>query len=364
MNQHSFSYRLRIAQNSGCGLCNQLYALSGCIDFLCEHKKGPIFIAVDQFLQQIGGDDTCPLGEVIDLAAFNDILAPLGVVLIDRKARLEVVKAMCGLEDITPQIAPLLIEKERGNTLYLSPFFLAGKTVSVQYRIGQGVFTATSDSAGLCIAFPDGEFMPSPQLYFGGSHNPLRFVHLLSSIPFTAPFIKDANREPCAKAGREPCAKLGQVTAVIHLRLEQDAIDSFSQQVAMTGAELKHRLEDKYIALIRRHVAPSTAILILSSDYDNRVMRFLHDEGYKVVTTEPKPYDKRELNAIHDLLTATVTDAKTFIGVYESSYSYTVMFRLFKIKPALNAVIFHMRQADKPELVFTSATNVDEMRSG
>lgn len=356
MNTHSFSYRLRIAQNSGCGLCNQLYALSGCIDFLLTQPRcleGPIFIAVDQFLQQIGGDDTCPAGEVIDLDAFNDILVPLGVVLLDRHARLEIVKATCDLEDITSQIAPLLLEKERGNTLYLSPFFLAGKTVSVQYRIGTGVFTATSDSNGLCIAFPYGEFMPSPQLYFGGSNNPLRFVHLLSSIPFTAPFVHCLARKP-----------LGQVTTVIHLRLEPDAIDSFSQQVALTGAELKCRLEDKYIAVIRRHVAPSTAVLVLTSDYDNRVMRFLRDEEYKVVTTEPKPYDKRELNAIHDLLTATATDAKTFIGVYESSYSYTVMFRLFKIKPALNAVIFHMKQLTKPELVFTSTTDVDEMRSG
>jgi hypothetical protein len=355
MNPHSFAYRLRIAQDAGCGLCNQLYALSGCIDFFCEqelNRKGPIFIAVDQFLQQIGTNDTCPVGDVIDLDAFNDILAPIGVVLIGRNARLEIVKAMCDLEDITAQIAPLLLEKERGNTLYLSPFFLAGKTVSVQYRIGRGVFTATSDDAGLCIAFPDGQFKPSPQLYFGGSHTPLRFVHLLSSIPFTAPFVEQRT------------VKFDQVTTVIHLRLEQDAINSFSQQIAMTGAELKSRLEDTYIAIIRRHVAPNTAVLVLSGDYDNRVVRFLHDEGYKVVTTEPKPWTKRELNAVHDLLAATDTDAKTFIGVYESSYSYTVMFRLFKIKPALNAVIFHMKQLNKPEMVFTAATSVDEMRSG
>jgi hypothetical protein len=126
-------------------------------------------------------------------------------------------------------------------------------------------------------------------------------------------------------------------------------------------------------------VAPGTTVLVLSGDYDNRVMQFLqgqsgqHPKGasigqqdaYRVITV-PKPYgERRELNAIHDLLAATANTAtKTFIGVYESSYSYTVMFRLFKIRPQTNAVIFHMKQLHKPEMVFTSTTDVDEMRRG
>ena len=152
---------------------------------------------------------------------------------------------------------------------------------------------------------------------------------------------------------------------LIHLRLEDDAVQSFSRQLNISPLDLKKQMERKYIAAIQKYIqpGPDEYTVVIANDYDNGVIRFLQSGGYNYKTTV-KVYATRECNAIHDLLFARYCN-HVFIGVYESSYSYTVMYRMFnETYLDSKAVILKMTEIDKPETVFDKHASIHDIRNG
>ena len=107
------------------------------------------------------------------------------------------------------------------------------------------------------------------------------------------------------------------------LRLEDDFIKHYSENLQMDENEIKRKLEKYYIHTIKKTILPSDLTVILTNDTNNEVIKFLLENNYKFVTTE-KNYKDREFNAIIDLEVGTICN-NIYLFVYESSFSYFLM---------------------------------------
>ena len=126
---------------------------------------------------------------------------------------------------------------------------------------------------------------------------------------------------------------------VFHLRLEDDAIKAWGNEVGMNDFSLyKKYLEEKYINIIKSFVTKDSLTIFLASDYDNRVIRYMRDNGYNYSTT-PKFEKARDVSAIVDMHIGAVCTG-VCVGVWESSYSYTLFDRV-KNKNGVRFIILY-----------------------
>jgi hypothetical protein len=141
---------------------------------------------------------------------------------------------------------------------------------------------------------------------------------------------------------------------ILHLRLEDDAITSFSRQNKTNFFDFQKKVEERYIEMIQKYIHPTDELtIVLSSDYKNGVIDFLSQKKYRFFCTS-KIYAYREINAIQDLLFYQYCN-HIFIGVYESSFSYTLMYKMFKREICENTrcIIFTVNDINAEEKIFT-----------
>ena len=394
-------FYLRIAKDLGCGLCNQLYALTGCLDHTLGKRVsswGQI-IVLDSFLKEIQTPQKCSVTDVFDLPKMNSILQPLSILLVAKEefTGVHITGVTLGETDITPRFLSTLVfdsllfvpqsfdlrcldkenkeDKERilQDTLKIH-CLIAKKPWLLSFQTENGKL---KEDLGFPLAFSSSvhhhRFQPSPQLYFGGTSNAQRFVFLLQNVIHFQSSFQTLSHNALRTFYVNETNKTTDSSLplhLIHLRLENDALQSFQNQPAFIGCftqqDLKQKMEKKYIHLIDKYIPKNEPVVVITSDTDNAVMTYLH-QHYPVFTSFPKPYVFREFNAIHDLLFASCPGIpfSVFIGVYESSFSYSVMYHLFRSQPqTVKSIIFKINCLDAPERCFTNSTPLDEMQRG
>jgi hypothetical protein len=127
----------------------------------------------------------------------------------------------------------------------------------------------------------------------------------------------------------------------IHLRLEDDAIECWSNENNMDSMQFKTVIEEKYIDEIKKNISKTDITIVLSHDYNNRVITFLKDNNYNYILT-PKMNTSRDVAAIYDLLIGQYCN-NVYIFVYESSFSYTLLCRIYerhRVKPIQLELVF------------------------
>lgn len=244
------TFYFKIAKDDMSGLCNQLYHLSGCIEYCVNNNINKLVIG--KFLKEVKTDKTCPISEILDIPKFNSFL---------KKYKIEVID-------------------------------------------GWELFESNKNL-----------FKTSPIPYMGQSKNAIFFIEILTNIPFLEKY-KDISKNQ---------VKHNHLN-VIHLRLENDAVECFSKELNIDPYVYKYINEYRYIKCIEKHIDKNTMIYVLTSDENNRVIQFLKENNYKFMTTQ-KVFQDRDVNAIIDLLIGCYC-TKTFIGSFDSSFSYTIMSKL------------------------------------
>jgi hypothetical protein len=78
---------LQVAKDAGCGLCNQIYAFTGCLDHTLEKKTGfkGTIIVLDSFLQEIQTQQKCPISHIFDLPKMNMMLYSFSILLVTKE---------------------------------------------------------------------------------------------------------------------------------------------------------------------------------------------------------------------------------------------------------------------------------------
>ena len=110
---------------------------------------------------------------------------------------------------------------------------------------------------------------------------------------------------------------------IIHLRLEQDAIDFWSEPNKMTRDNFKIKLSEKYINLITKLINKNDKSIILTYNTDNIVINYLKNNNYNYYVDEKTKNNNRELNAIIDMYNSKHCN-NIFIAVGGSTFSWTI----------------------------------------
>jgi hypothetical protein len=136
---------------------------------------------------------------------------------------------------------------------------------------------------------------------------------------------------------------------VIHLRIEDDAIEHFYAKCNVTKSLLKSMVETKYIKIIKDFFNKDDIIILLTYDLDNAVIHYLKTHHYKFIINDKKDKD-REMSAIHDILLGEYCN-NYYVCVWESSFSYALLSRINK-KPNVKTIqIRYENLQNEPEFI-------------
>jgi len=158
-------------------------------------------------------------------------------------------------------------------------------------------------------------YKESPILYFGTSENLKLFTKILNNIEFL-----DKHKEIAKKI-----INFNNYN-VIHLRLEEDAVNVYSKEINIHPDVYKTINEERYIHCIKKYIDKNVMTVVLTGDSNNNVVEYLKKNKYKYTLTS-KNFENREMNAIIDLIIGSMCN-KVFIGSYDSSFSFTILNRI------------------------------------
>jgi len=141
---------------------------------------------------------------------------------------------------------------------------------------------------------------------------------------------------------------------VLHLRIENDAINHWSKQNKMSPTFFQTYIEDKYINLIQKHVLQTDANIILTYSENNRVIDYLKNNNYKYYISDKNPDVGREVNAISDLLISEKCN-NIFIGGFNieklngSTFSYCI---IQKMNPSVKKILIDLDRIQNKEYIY------------
>ena len=136
----------------------------------------------------------------------------------------------------------------------------------------------------------------------------------------------------------------------IHLRLEEDAILHWGKESNYTDLKLyKSILEQNYIRIIKQFIEPDSITILLASDYDNNVVKFLNKNNYNYIQT-PNLDPYRDVSAIIDMHIGQTCN-NVCIGVQESTFSYSLFFRS---KPNVKKIILYYTNVEHHGSILTN----------
>ena len=336
------------------GLCNQLYNIVQTTIF--GIKNNYKFIILDKFLKECNSENYCPVKDVIDISKTNFFLRKYNIALIDGfDCKLHIDSVIYGNDRASLNVTDFANTKFKNNNDFiiekntdLNEIFGYNCDIScnkkspslfIHYRINDvAIFSFFSTNNGLLsekiqLCFnnifyktfhPEGTSIPVTN---DGSYE---FNDILTNIYFQNTLTQDAviYRDQGSGSGFGFGSGFGsEKINVIHIRLEDDAVQHWGKEYCYDDLELyKKKMEDVYISSIIEAIQKDEITILLSFDYNNRVVEYMKTNKYNILIP-PKMNKYRELSAINDMIIAEKCN-NVFIGVYESSFAFTVLKRI------------------------------------
>lgn len=364
-----FYYGLNI-NLPGSGLCNQLYGLCGTMTF-CERNNIPV-IFVGKFNKDFKKNEYCNISEILNIEEMNRTNK---VKLIDYEdfnvafKQFKIGKDIFSL-DITEDIRIFSTKNPSSGLIkgksfritndfnfdsleskpisYFTKMFSPSYNTNLKLFINFSINNIDFSTFIPLINFKVEDFeidlskieLKNPIQYNDSSQ---LFYDYISSIKF---------QDEITQIGRNfiKTIDFSQRVNCIHLRLEDDCINAHSIQNKMGFNEYKHKVENKYIELIKKYINPNEPTIILAYSYNNRVINFMKTNGYNYVIT-PKLSEYREICAINDLVIGERING-VYLYVFESSFSYTLLHRIKEREKIVNRM-FQLNNLDEPEIPYS-----------
>ena len=242
---------------------------------------------------------------------------------------------------------PVYIQKGTDlNSVFGDPCFNTPKRLKLNYTVGdytiEEVYSENLNKH-IVIDIKNADYVNMPSFWIN-SYDRNMFEDIMQNIEFNDHFI-DQSRDIVSAFDFDIVKKYGSCDKinVIHLRVEDDAIEHWSKMNKLSETDFKNFIESKYISMIKRYIAITDFTIILTDSKQNSVFNFLKQQNYKFATVE-KRYEDRELNAIIDLLVSSACNS-TFIGNFNfdglngSTFSYLISTRLNTRLTNANATI-------------------------
>jgi DNA-dependent RNA polymerase auxiliary subunit epsilon len=278
---------LKLAREDNNGLCNQLLSLVSAILFCIRTKKQ--LLIVDKFLTEINTNSYCSISQVFNLFEINKYLHKYNLRIVD------------GFNINSTAFRPISWE-----------------VITLAQKHGNKRLLAFIDEIYSNLYFS--KYLMSCALNFINeklNYNPIKFTQSddINIIEYDDK-VHDNNVHGNAE---ETNKKIN----VIHLRLEDDAIDHWSKQNNMNQPVFKRLLTVKYIELIKNTIQKEDITLLLTGDTNNDVVQFMKENEYNIMFIDKKfsgNQPGRELNAVVDLIIGRYCN-NVFIGCDGSTFS-------------------------------------------
>jgi hypothetical protein len=266
----------KLVRENNNGLCNQLLSLVSAILFCIRAKKE--LLVVDKFLTEINTNSYCSISQVFNLIEINKYLNKYNLKIAD------------GFNINSSAFRPIswdiiTLVKKHNNTRLL--------------------------------AFIDEIYS---NLYFSKYLMNYASNFIIDKLNYIPVVSDESDHTEIEHANIE---YINKKINVIHLRVEDDAIDHWSNQNNMNQQVFKRILTVKYIELVKNYIQKEDITIILTGDINNDVVQFMKENEYNIMFIDKKfnsNQPARELNAIVDLIVGRYCN-NVFIGCDGSTFS-------------------------------------------
>lgn len=326
--------------STGFGFTNQIFCLITNIIHAYNEKKN--VLVIDKFLNDFSTNDYTYISEVLNMDKINTYLKKnYNIIILDKfKLTLKINLVKYGNENTFVDITDFIISKcYKNNYLFISkdinlneikgdPLPNHSKNIYIYFSINDS--NLTEELRENCARLENNFIIDlsvnsnedcNINLGWINTIDKVIFEDLLKHIYYNKYFVDCRNNFI-------KNINLKNKINVIHLRLEDDAINHWSKMNNMTNIEFKNYIEKKYINIIKKYITIDERIIILSSSSSNQVIKFLKNKKYKYKLTK-KFFNEREKNAIVDLLISKICN-NIFIGNFNleklngSTFSYYI----------------------------------------
>ena len=314
------------------GLTNQIFALSNGINNAIKNNYK--VVVIDRFLTDYNEDNYINISNVLDIDQMNIYFRQkYDLILVDRyNFNFELLNVNYGVEsnylDITQNIkkyfynnGKLFIKKDTNlNNIQGDPCYGIVKHILLKYSINNHiVIDKYMENLERHIDYTNDNYIRCSMGWPSKTYD--TFLDILLHIKYNKIFLDISSKQLSM-------INLTNKVNLIHLRIEDDAIDHRSRMNKMNREDFKIKLENKYIYLIQQYIDKKDITILLSSSFDNNVINFLNDNKYNYFKST-KNFKYRELNAIIDLIISRQCN-NIFIGNFNlngnngSSFSYYI----------------------------------------
>ena len=359
-----------ICPKQDAGLCNQLYSIiAQCLLLYNSNKNSELssVVLIGKFLKSINTTDFCNINEIINIDKTNLYLKKYNIYLIDvYNFSYQITNIYYCIDSVKINITNLFDTQIKNKSLIIPidyPFNKLDDVIlktrpindtmnkyididyvynsicnnSIKYEIKNNKLLNEINTNTLTLI---------PNFTY---EQDLMFIDILQNVIFNDIFLYKANHY------MSNIVKKNEKINCIHLRLENDAMSSWSRQNNIDINKFKEIVENKYISSIEKYFDKNDKILVLSYDYNNRVIDFLTQNEYNFIITT-KMYKERELSAITDLHIGNYCN-NNYIFIFESSYSFTLLKRILnkntnKNTNKIKAIMIEYMNIFSPERIY------------
>lgn len=315
---------LQIYKNNS-GLCNQLCALISSICYSIKYNKKIIIIS--EFLKSIHTNNLVPISEIININELNIFLKKYDILLIDKYfISLKILNIKYGSQDVTANFSitnKLFISKNTNFETFSSEI---NKKIYVNIELNNNIYEFQYEQL-------NGYPLENIIINLEEKYNQITSWNILDEPFYTNIFkeflknIKFSNKLNSIfsienKIINEKYSNIN----VIHLRLENDAIEHWSKMNNMDHNNFRNIAINKYIDVIKKYIDKQSITIILSSSLDNPAIQFLKDNNYNIKMTNKyfSSDSERELNAIIDFLFGRLCN-NVYIGPGNSTFTQFII---------------------------------------
>lgn len=330
-------YSLDLCPKKTCGLSNQLYSIVAGMQFCIRNNINIMFI--NKFLRSIHSDNYSNISDIIDINKFNNFASKYNVFVVDyNNFKFDIEEAILSRDDSHCETATNdvkhiimchfnddILNVPINTSFYLNNDNSTSLILTIKYILNNGFFYKQ-------YKIHDNKLMQNINLNFKNlnfegnftySQNEI-FFDILRNIPFNEAIINNSKTIINNLIPKNS----NDIFNLIHLRIEDDALNHFSIICNLSKELLKIIIEDKYIHLIKKFLNKNDTTILLTYDTNNNVVNYLKTNDYKIIINDKKDKD-REISAINDMLLGEYCN-NYYICVWESSFSYAVLSRINK----------------------------------
>lgn len=315
----------------GNGFTNQIFGLISAI--IIAYKNGHKAVIIEHFLNDYSKNDYTPISKIIDLYQINIFLKENYDMLIFDKNNIDfkLESVYYGIDNKLVNLTTIINNKYMvDNQIFISkdtklnelggdPIFGKVKKLFINYRINDYLINESFDEnlkEDVKINTLNTEYINT--FKWINTLDRLMFENILKNIHYDKLFIDKSQLD----------INTNNKINVIHLRVEQDAINHWAEYNKMSLIDFESNLIQKYIELINKYIQKEDLTIIISNSINNPVIDYLNVNSYNYLITI-KHFPDREFNAIVDLLISKNAN-NIFIGCFDhkllkgSTFSYYI----------------------------------------